>query len=82
MRKWLWRMINSASDRVLIIDPKKLFRKKLYVTIPQWPETFPSMYDLSSDRNSAKCGLQLNDPIDWFKLRLNQPKIPHNFVFG
>ena len=21
-----------------------------------------------------KCGLQLNDPIDWFKLRLNQPK--------
>ena len=74
MQKWLWRMTNSAPDRVLINDPKKLFRKKLYVTIPQWFETFLSMSDLSSVRNSAKCGLQLNDPIDWFKLRLNQPK--------
>ena len=35
---------------------------------------FPVGPDLSSDHNSAKCGLQLNDPIDWFKLRLNQPK--------
>ena len=74
MPKWLWHMKNSAPDRVLINDPKKLFWKKLYVTIPQWSETFPSMSDLSSDQNSAKCGLQLNDPIDWFKLRLNQPK--------
>ena len=62
----------------LINDPKKMFQKKVYVTIPQWFETFPEMSDLSSDRNSAKCGLQLNDPIDWFKLRLNQPK--NNFV--
>ena len=68
-------MTNSAPDRVLINDPKKLFRKKLYVTIPQWSETIPSMFDLSSDHNSAKCGLALNDPIDWFKFRLNQPKI-------
>ena len=75
MWKWLWRMTNSASDCVLINDPKKLFRKKLYVTIPQWSETFPSMSDLSSGHNSTKCGLQLNDPIDWFKLCLNQPKI-------
>ena len=59
MWKWLWRMINSAPDCVLINDPKKLFRKKLYVTIPQWSETFPSMSDLSSGHNSAKCGLQL-----------------------
>ena len=69
------RMTNSAPNCVLINDPKKLFQKKLYVTIPQWSETFPSMSDLSSGHNSAKCGLQLNDPIDWFKLRLNQPKI-------
>ena len=75
MRKWVWRMTNSAPDRVLINDPKKLFRKKLYVTIPQWSETFPSRSDLSSDHNSAKCGLALNDPIDWFKLRLKQPTI-------
>ena len=74
MRKWVWCMTNSAPDHVLINDPKKLFRKKLYVTIPQWSETIPSMSDLSSDHNSAKCGLALNDPIDWFKLRLNQPK--------
>ena len=32
------------------------------------------MSDLSSDHNSAKCGLALNDPIDWFNFRLNQPK--------
>ena len=73
MRKWLWRMTNSAPDHVLINDPKKMFQKKLYVTIPQWSETIPSMSDLSSDHNSAKCGLALNDTIDWFKLRLNQP---------
>ena len=58
----------------LINDPKKLFQKKVYVTIPQWFETFPNMSDLRSGRNRAKCGLVLNDPIDWFKLRLNQPK--------
>ena len=58
----------------LINDPKKLFQKKVYVTIPQWFETFPNMSDLWSGRNRAKCGLLLNDPIDWFKLRLNQPK--------
>ena len=61
--------------RALINDPKKLFQKKVYVTIPQWFETFPNMSDLWSGRNRAKCGLVLNDPIDWFKLRLNQPKI-------
>ena len=61
--------------RVLINDPKKLFQKKVYVTIPQWFETFPNVSDLRSGRNRAKCGLVLNDPIDWFKLRLNQPKI-------
>ena len=60
--------------RALINDPKKLFQKKVYVTIPQWLETFPNMSDLRSGRNRAKCGLVLNDPIDWFKLRLNQPK--------
>ena len=59
---------------VLINDPKKMFRKKLYVTIPQWFETFPNMSDLWPGRNRAKCGLQLNDPIDWLKLRLSQPK--------
>ena len=58
----------------LINDPKKLFQKKVYVTIPQWSETFPNMSDLRSGLNRAKCGLALNDPIDWFKLRLNQPK--------
>ena len=58
----------------LINDPKKLFQKKVYVTIPQWFETFPNMSDLRSGLNRAKCGLALNDPIDWFKLRLNQPK--------
>ena len=59
----------------LINDPKKLFQKKVYVTIPQWFETFPNVSDLRSGRNRAKCGLVLNDPIDWFKLRLNQPKM-------
>ena len=59
----------------LINDPKQMFRKKLYVTIPQWFETFPNMSDLWPGRNGAKCGLQLNDPIDWLKLRLSQPKI-------
>ena len=59
--------------RALINDPKKLFQKKVYVTIPQWSETFPNMSDLRSGLNRAKCGLALNDPIDWFKLRLNQP---------
>ena len=58
----------------LINDPKKLFQKKVYVTIPQWFETFPNVSNLWSGRNRAKCGLVLNDPIDWFKLRLNQPK--------
>ena len=58
---------------VLINDPKKLFQKKVYVTIPQWFETFPNVSDLRSGPNRAKCGLVLNDPIDWFKLRLNQP---------
>ena len=58
---------------VLINDPKKMFQKKLYVTIPQWSETFPNMSDLWPGRNRAKCGLQLNDPIDWLKLRLSQP---------
>ena len=60
--------------RTLINDPKKLFQKKVYVTIPQWFETFPNVSDLRSGRNRAKCRLVLNDPIDWFKLRLNQPK--------
>ena len=60
--------------RTLINDPKKLFQKKVYVTIPQWFETFPNMSNLRSGQNRAKCGLVLNDPIDWFKLRLNQPK--------
>ena len=65
----------------LINNPKKLFQKKVYVTIPQWFETFPNMSDLRSGLNRAKCGLALNDPIDWFKLRLNQPKIEkaHHF---
>ena len=58
----------------LINDLKKKFRKKLYVTIPQWSEAFRNMSHLRSGWNRAKCGLQLNDPIDWFKLRLNQPK--------
>ena len=61
--------------RALINDPKKLFQKKLFVTIPQWPETFPSSTTFHLTAIGAKCGLQLNDPIDWFKLRLNQPKI-------
>ena len=61
--------------RVLINDPKKCSKKKVYVTIPQWFETFPNVSDLWSGRNRAKCGLVLNDPIDWFKLRLNQPKM-------
>ena len=60
---------------VLINDPKKMFWKKLYVTIPEWFETFPNMSDLWPGRNRAKCGLQLNDPIDWLKLRLSQPKM-------
>ena len=64
----------------LINDPKKLFQKKVYVTIPQWFETFPNMSDLRSGLNRAKCGLALNDPIDWFKLRLNQPKIDKEFT--
>ena len=53
----------------LINDLKKKFRKKLYVTIPQWSEAFWNMSHLRSGWNRAKCGLQLNDPIDWFKLR-------------
>ena len=61
--------------RALINDPKILFQKKVYVTIPQWFETFPNMSDLRSGLNRAKCGLALKDPIDWFKLRLNQPKM-------
>ena len=64
----------------LINDPKKLFQKKVYVTIPQWFETFPNVSDIRSGRNRAKCGLVLNDPIDWFKLRLNQPKITQEKV--
>ena len=69
--------------RALINDPKKLFQKNVYVTIPQWFETFPNMSDLRSGRNRAKCGLVLNDPIDWFKLRLNQPKmIPHSLSWS
>ena len=63
----------------LINDPKKLFQKKVYVTIPQWFQTFLNMSDLRSGRNRAKCGLLLNDPIDWFKLRLNQPKTHTTF---
>ena len=66
--------------RALINDPKKLFQKKVYVTIPQWFETFANMSDLRSGRNRAKCGLVLNDPIDWFKLRLNQPKTQLHWV--
>ena len=64
----------------LINDLKKKFRKKLYVTIPQWSEVFQNMSHLRSGWNRAKCGLQLNDPIDWFKLCLNQPtiKVAHN----
>ena len=65
----------------LINDPKKLFQKKVYVTIPQWFETFPNVSHLRSGRNRAKCGLVLNDPIDWFKLRLNQPKNHVHFQF-
>ena len=53
----------------------------MYVTFPQWFETFPNMSDLRSGRNRAKCGLVLNDPIDWFKLRLNQPK-SKNAIMG
>ena len=45
----------------------------MYVTIPQWSEPFWNMCDLWSGQKTAKCGL-LNDPIDWSKLRLNQPK--------
>ena len=63
----------------LINDPKKMFLKKLYVTIPQWFQTFPNMSDLWPGRNRAKCGLQLNDPIDWLKLRLSQPKNRNNY---
>ena len=44
---------------VLINDPKKLFQKKVYVTIPQWFETFPNMSDLRSGLNRAKCVLHL-----------------------
>ena len=68
--------------RALINDPKKLFQKKVYVTIPQWFETFPNVSDLRSGRNRAKCGLVLNDPIDWFKLRLNQPKKTYGHELG
>ena len=60
--------------RALINDLKKKLRKKLYVTIPQWSEAFRNMSHLPSGWNRAKCGLQLNDPIGWSKLRLNQPK--------
>ena len=45
--------------RALINDPKKLFQKKVYVTIPQWFETFPNMSDLRSGWNRAKCVLHL-----------------------
>ena len=56
-----------------------MFQKKLYVTIPQWFEPFSNMSDLWPGQNRAKCGLQLNDPIDWLKLRLSQPKIQKHF---
>ena len=50
MQKWVWRMTNSAPDRVLINDPKKIgSEKSCTVTIAQWSETFPSRSDLSSD---------------------------------
>ena len=42
--------------RTLINDPKKLFQKKVYVTIPQWFETFPNMSDLWSGWNRANVG--------------------------
>ena len=32
------------------------------------------MSDLWSGWNREKCGLVLNDSIDWFKLHLNEPK--------
>ena len=70
----------KLSVHVLMNDPKKKFRKKLYVTIPQWFETFPNMSDLWPGRNRAICGLQLNDPIDWLKLHLSQPKTARVWV--
>ena len=77
----LWDMGDTGGNTfaklpacALINDLKKKFRKKLYVTIPQWSEAFRNMSHLPSGWNRAKCGLQLNDPIGWSKLRLNQPK--------
>ena len=40
----------------LINDPKKLFQKKVYVTIPQWFETFPNMSDLRFGQNRQNVG--------------------------
>ena len=51
----------------------------MYVTIPQCSEPFRNMCDLWSGQKTAKSGLH-NDPIDWFKLHLNQPKIPMGSV--
>ena len=70
-----WHTFAKLPVCALINDLKKKFRKKLYVTIPQWSEAFRNMSHLRSGWNRAKCGLQLNDPIGWSKLRLNQPKI-------
>ena len=74
MRKWLWYMTNSAPDRVLINDPKNCSEKSCMLPFPNDLKHFPvcPTFHLAT---SAKCGLQLNDPIDWFKLRLNQPII-------
>ena len=69
-----WHTFAKLPVLALINDLKKKFWKKLYVTIPQWSEAFRNMSHLRSGWNRAKCGLQLNDPIDCFKLRLNQPK--------
>ena len=69
-----WHTFAKLTVCALINDLKKKFRKKLYVTIPQWSEVFRNMSHLWSGWNWAKCGLQLNDPIDWFKLCVNQPK--------
>ena len=68
-----WHTFAKLPVCALINDLKKKFWKKLYVTIPQWFEAFRNMSHLPSGWNRAKCGLQLNDPIGWSKLRLNQP---------
>ena len=73
-----WHTFAKLPVLALINDLKKKLRKKLYVTIPQWSEAFRNMSHLRSGWNRAKCGLQLNDPIDCFKLRLNQPKMTGN----